>query len=177
MITEVDSLSTKFPQGCKLTIGIKNTSGKSSTCKFVNIKTREEEFLDNLSLSLSLGVKFDSNLTDDDKRYLVNEILIEIRKYVQEIQEQLTDTVVRLNFNTMLDVIKTRVPNIVYFEIYSINNYDANVCQTIFWKKDVMDTTVLAEEYLSVKNYVDEGASDIANQTVVFKPAIDIVVL
>jgi hypothetical protein len=177
MIAGVDSLSAKFPQGCKLTIGIKNTSGRSSTFRFINIKTREEEFLDNLSLSLSLGVKFDSNLTADDKRYLVNEIVIEARKYILEIQESTVETVVRLNFNTMLDVIKTRVPNIVYFEIYSINNYDANVCQTIFWKKDIIDTTVLADEYLSVKNNVDESASDIANQTVVFKPAIDVILL
>jgi hypothetical protein len=77
----------------------------------------------------------------------------------------------------MLDVIKDRVPNISYFEIYSINNYDANTCQTVFWKKDIIETNALADEYLSIKNNVDEAASDISNQTVVFKPAIDISLL
>jgi hypothetical protein len=73
MIDTIKTLAVNFPQGCRLTLGIKNTSGKSSTFKFINIKTKEE-YLDSLSLSISLGVKFDDNVSDDNKKYLVSEI-------------------------------------------------------------------------------------------------------
>jgi hypothetical protein len=177
MINDVDELSQKFPQGCSLIAGIKNTSGKSSTFKFIDTKDKEEKYLDSLNLAISLGVKFDDNVSDDDKKYLVNEIIIEIPKYINEIQSITNDTIIRLNFNTMLDVLKTKVPNIEYFELYTINNYDANSCQTIFWKKDILDSSVLDEEYLSIRNDVDEINSDIPNQEVVFKPAIEITLL
>jgi hypothetical protein len=177
MIDTIKTLAVNFPQGCRLTLGIKNTSGKSSTFKFINIKTKEEEYLDSLSLSISLGVKFDDNVSDDNKKYLVSEINNGIVNYVKNIQESATSLVIRLNFNTMLDVIKSEVPNISYFELYSINSYDANICQTIFYKKELVEDKVITKEYLSIKNNVDEMASDISNQVVVFTPAIDITLL
>jgi hypothetical protein len=177
MIESIKTLSVNFPQGCKLTLGIENTSGKSSTFKFINTKTKEEEYLDSLSLSLSLGVKFADNLFDDDKKYLVNEINNEIINYIKEIQKSTTDIIIRLNFNMMLDAIKGKVPNILYFELYSINSYDANTCQTIFYKKELLDNKLITKEYLSIRNNVDEMASDISNQIVVFTPAIDISLL
>jgi hypothetical protein len=177
MINEVIGLATKFPQGCKLTLGIKNTSGISSTFKFVNIKTKEEEYINNLSLSLSLGVRFKDNILSEDKKYLVQEIIIECRKYIKEIQEESSDKSVRLNFGTMLDYIKSKVPNIIYFEIYNINGYDANICQTIFWEKDIIDDNYKEDEYLSIRSNVDEVVSDISKQIVIFTPAIEVTVL
>jgi hypothetical protein len=181
MITDISSLSSRYPYGCKLTLGIKNTSGESRTFKFINTKTRAEEYLDSLNISLSLGVKFKDNVFDDDKPYLVTQIIDNIQEYVKEIQSTNTEGVIRLNFTTMLDTIKDRVPNILYFELYTVNNYDANICQTIFWKREVEDinntSQNIYDEYLSIKNDVDESKSDIANQMVVFKPAIYISVL
>jgi hypothetical protein len=174
MIDSIKSLASNFPQGCRLAFGINNTSGHSNTFKFLNTKTKEEEYLDNLSLSLSLGVKLDDNVSIEDKKYLVNEIKTEIISYIKDIQKSTADTVIRLNFNMMLDEIKGKVPNIVYFELYSINSYDANICQTVFYKKDLLKNSIAPKEYLSVRNNVDEDASDISNQIVVFTPDIDI---
>jgi hypothetical protein len=181
MITDIASLSSRYPQGCKLTLGIKNTSGESKTFKFINTKTKGEEYLDNLSISLSLGVKFKDNVFDDDKPYLVDQINTEIQEYIKEIQAATSEGIIRINFTTMLDTIKDSVPNILYFELYTINNYDANICQTIFWKKEIEDvnntTQNIFDEYLSIKNDVDEEKSNITNQAVEFKPAIYITIL
>jgi hypothetical protein len=177
MIDEIKALYVRFPKGCRLTFGIMNTSGQSTTFKFVNTKTKEEEYLDNLSLSLSIGVKLDDNLSDDDKRYLVGEIKNEIIAYIRDIQESTSDVTIRLNFNMMLDDIKDKVPNIVYFELYSINSYDANVCQTIFCNKELLRNKVVTKEYLSIRNNVDEAASDTSNQLIVFTPDINIILL
>jgi hypothetical protein len=174
MIDTIKTLSVNFPQGCRLTLGIKNTSGKSSTFKFLNIKTKEEEYLDSLALSISLGVKFEDNVSDDDKKYLISEINNEIINYIKEIQESPSELITRLNFNMMFDAIKNEVPNIVYFELYSINSYDANTCQTIFYKKELLENKAATKEYLSIRNNVDETFSDISKQLVVFTPAIDI---
>jgi hypothetical protein len=181
MIGEIEELFSQFFQGCKLFLGVKNTSGKSSTYKFINLKTKEEEYLDNLSLSLSIGVHFSDSVFDDNKSFLVEEIKKEIIKYIQEIQTASIDGVIRLNFATMFDILKDRVPNIDYFELYSINDYDAHECQTIFWEKEIslMNVTMatIAEEYLSIKNNVDETKSDISNQVVAFTPAIAVAIL
>lgn len=181
MIEEIDELFTQFFQGCKLFLGAKNTSGKSSTYKFINLKTKEEEYLNNLNLSLSIGVHFNDSVFDDNKSFLVEEIKKEIIKYIQEIQKASIDGFIRLNFTTMFDVLKDRVPNIDYFEFYSINGYDAHECQTIFWEKEIslMNVTMatIAEEYLSIKNDVDEVKSDISNQVVAFTPAISVTIL
>jgi hypothetical protein len=181
MIVDIASLTSRYPKGCILCLGIKNTSGPSSTFKFVNTKTKTEEYLDSLGISLSLGVKFKDNVFDDDKSYLVNEILEEIISYVKNIQSTNGEAYVTLNFITMLDTIRDNVPNIAYFELYTINNYDAHICQTIFWKKEIEDIYNISqnifEEYLSIKNDVDEENSDISNQIVAFKPAINITVL
>jgi hypothetical protein len=126
---------------------------------------------------LSLGVKFSENIFDDDKKYLVSEIISEIINYIKDIQESSIDAIIRLNFNMMLDEIKDKVPNILYFELYSINSYDTNTCQTIFYKKELVENKIITKEYLSVKNNVDELSSDISNQVVVFTPAINISVL
>jgi hypothetical protein len=181
MVIAVNSLSNSFPQGCKLTIGIKNTSGVSSTYKFMNTKTKIEEYLNNLSISLSLGVRFNDNVFDDDKPYLVEQIKDEIQSYIKDVQSVEGEGVIRINFNTMLDTIKTIVPNISFFELYTVNQYDANICQTVFWKKEIADANNtkqnITDEYLSIKNDVDELLSDITNQQVVFKPAIEITIL
>jgi hypothetical protein len=181
MIKEISSLSLRYPYGCKLTLGIKNTSGESRTFKFINTKTKAEEYLDSLNITLSLGVKFKDNVFDDDKPYLVDQIITEIQEYIKEIQVTNGEGIIRLNFTTMLDTIKDRVPNILYFELYTVNSYDATACQTIFWKKEIEDinntSQSIFDEYLSIRNDVDEEKSDIANQMVVFKPSIYIVVL
>jgi hypothetical protein len=178
MISTISALSVNYPQGCKLSLGIKNTSGVSSTFKFIDTKTKEELYLDNLALSLSIGVKFNDNIVEENKVYLITMLEKEIQNYIQEVQDNTTDETIRLNFNAMLDSMKTNVPNISYFELYSVNIYDASRCQTIFWKRNSQDKNAyFIDEYLSIKSNVDESLSDIPSQTVVFKSAIDITAL
>jgi hypothetical protein len=178
MIDTISAISYKYPEGCNLFLGIKNTSGISSTFKFIDTKTKDEIFLDNLALSLSIGVKFNENVIDDNKMFLVKEIENQIHIYIDNVQSSNMDEVVRINFNAMLDSMKSNIPNISYFELYSINNYDANRCQTIFWRRGVQSkNTYSPDEYLSIKSDVDESKSDISNQAVVFKPAVDIAII
>jgi hypothetical protein len=181
MIDEISQIAQDFYLGFNFTLGIKNTSGKSGTYKFINLKTKQEEFLDNLSLSLSFGVHFKDSVFDENKVFLVEEIKKEIIRYIQEIQNASIDGYIRLNFTSLCDALKSRVPGIDYFEFYSVNHYSSDECQTIFWKKEISKMSTnslsLAEEYLSVKNNVDELKSDISKQIVAFIPDINIALL
>jgi hypothetical protein len=180
MINDIKTLSSKFPQGCTLSLGIKNTSGKSSTFHFIDAKTKQAVFLNNLDLSFKFGVRFSDSVIKENRKYLLDSIIVEIKKYIQNIQTAAIQgsNEVRLNINEMFETIKANVPNILYFEAYMINNYDAMSCQTIFWDKSLNSLSAdTADEYVSLRSEVDDELSVISEQNIIFKPAVDISIL
>ena len=154
--------------------GVKTTSGKSSTFKFKNISTNEEENLDSLAISINIGVKFDDSITSTNRSFLVSSIGTKIEEYIIDIQNT-TETMIELNVDEMLNAIKDEIPNIKYFEFYGINDYSSKELQTIYCDKSTNNG--LLPEYLSIKNKINEEKSDISNRQIELVPAINITIL
>ena len=173
-MVEISSLSNIFAAGCGLHLGVKTTSGKSSTYYFINPKTKVKTYLDSLTISIYLGVKFDSGITEENQAYLIDNIKTFIAKYVSDKQNvQNSDTSVEINILKMLEECKEEVPNIDYFQFYSLNNYDSTICQTIYYERQ----SESENEYLSVQSTLDESESNLDTQEVVFIPNITIDIL
>lgn len=174
LLNKINSLYTDFPDGCSMFCGVKTTSGKSSTFKFKNISTNEEENLDSLAISINIGVKFDDSITSTNRSFLVSSIGTKIEEYIIDIQNT-TETMIELNVDEMLNAIKDEIPNIKYFEFYGINNYSSKELQTIYCDKSTNNG--LLPEYLSIKNKINEEKSDISNRQIELVPAINITIL
>lgn len=175
LIEKIASMDTIFVDEGNLYLGVKTTSGASTTYYFINKKTNEKEYLDSLAISLKLGVKFDTNITDENSTFLVSTIKSKIVSYVKDVQAESTSTDTEFNIIKMLDNIKNEIPSISYFEYYGLNNYDSTECQTIFHAQESDDS--LNNEYLCIQNTVDEANSDITNNEVMFVPNISIAIL
>ena len=173
-INEISSLSSIFAGGCGLHLGVKTTSGRSSTYYFINPKTKVQTYLDSLTMNIHLGVKFESGITEENQSYLIDNIKTFIAKYISDKQNvQNSDTSVEINILRMLDECKEEVPNIEYFQYYSLNNYDSTICQTIYYERQ----SESENEFLSIQSTLDESESDLDTQEVVFIPNITIDVL
>lgn len=173
-ITKIKTMSTIFPDGCSLNFNTKNTSGSSTTFRFFNKETNVEELLDSLSISIHIGVKFIDSVIDENKTHLVVSIKEKILEYVSNVQNNRSSNKIILSIDEMLNYVKNRVPNIKYFEKYKINNYEFSKCQTIYYDKEM---STRFNEYLSIKNIIDEDNSDIQNRNVTFKPDITVDIL
>ena len=171
LIGKISAMSSIFVDGCSLHLGVKTTSGRSTTFYFQNNKTNEKTYLDSLCISLKLGVKFQSNITSSNAVYLISTIKEEILNYINSIQEDTTTSVIELNIYGMLDSIKENVPGIEYFEYYGLNNYDSTECQTIFYTRTTDNTN---NEYLSIETSINEDTSSIEERMVEFEPNIQI---
>lgn len=177
LIEKISSMSSIFSDGCSLHLGVKTTSGKSNTFYFINPTSDEKVYLNNLCVKLNLGVKFESNITSSNTKYLIENIQDSIEKYIDEIQEQTNSNKITFNVNDMLDSIKADTPGIDYFEYYGLNGYSSSICQTIYCDRTIDNTDSSENEYLSVEAAIDESESAIDEGTVVFKPNIDITIL
>lgn len=175
LITNTSSLASKFPGGCSLYCGVKTTSGASNAFSFLNLVTGETTTLDSLEISIKLGVKFSSSVTDANKTYLVSSIKSKIIAYIANLQTDTSSATLTLSIDKMLNSIKSDVPNIEYFEYYSLNNYDSSILQTINYTK--ANNPAISSEYLSIKNAIDEANSDLSTQSIVFVPDITITIL
>ena len=177
LVEKISSMNSIFADGCSLHLGVKTTSGKSNTFYYIDPITDEKVYLNNLCIKFSLGVKFETNITDSNTKYLIENIQEAIEKYIDKIQEQTNTNKITFNINDMLDSIKTDIPGIDYFEYYKLNEYSSSVCQTIYCDRTVDNTDSSENEYLSVETAIDESESAIEEGTVVFKPNIDITIL
>jgi len=175
LIDKIASMDNIFVDEGNLYLGVKTTSGVSSTYYFYNKKSGEKEFLDSLAISLNLGVKFDSNITSENSQFLISNIKEKIILYIKNIQNKSDSTDVEFNIIKMFDEIKNEIPSIKYFEYYGLNNYDSTECQTIYHDQESDDE--LNNEYLCIQNVVDEANSNISNNDVVFAPNITISIL
>ena len=174
LVRKIAAMSNVFVDGCSLHLGVKTTSGKSTKFYFLNNKTSEKTYLDSLCISLSLGVKFQSNITSSNAVYLISTIKEEILDYINTIQEDTTTNTIELNIYEMLDSIKTSVPGIEYFEYYALNDYDSTECQTIFYTKSSDSSD---NEYLCIETSINEDESSIDERMVEFEPNIQIALL
>lgn len=173
LITRIQAMNTVFAGGCSLHMGLKTTSGYSSTFYFNDPTTGVTTYLDSLALSFDLGIKFDENVSDEDKTYLIESVKDQIVTYVADIQDTTSNTV-EFNVHNMLEAVKENVPNIEHFEFYGLNGYTARQCQTLFYTRQ---NDSLLNEYLSVKTMIDEETLDYNNNVIDFVPAITVTVL
>jgi hypothetical protein len=176
LIANTEKIVGLFIGGGKVTFGVKTTTGRSTTYKYRNLKTGEEDFIDSVALSMYFGVKFVANTMEEDKEYFRGQILAEVIRYIVGLNGA------DLAVFRMFDTLKTKYPAVDHFEFYSINTYDASVCQGIFRVGTTVGTNGEAEsssvdEALSVKYVVDEQASSEATGVVVLLPDITIKVL
>ena len=177
LIEKIGAMSNIFVDGCSLHLGVKTTSGKSSTYYYIDPNTEEKIYLDNLCISLNLGVKFESNITSSNAKYLIENIQDKISEYLDNIQELTNTNKIVFNINDMLDTIKDNIPGIEYFEYYKLNNYSSNVCQTIYCDRSIDATDSSENEHLSIEAAIDEDESSIEDGIVSFKPNINISIL
>lgn len=175
LLDKISAMDTIFVDEGNLYLGVKTTSGKSSTYYFYNNKTGEKEYLDSLAISLKLGVKFDINITDENAVFLISNVKDKIIQYIKDIQANSATTDTEFNIHKMLDSIKDEIPSISYFEYYGLNNYSSSECQTIYHPQESDDE--LNNEYLCVQNTIDEANSNLSNNEVVFVPNITISIL
>lgn len=168
LIEKCATLQQSVIDGIDLTLGFKRTSGKSSMFKIIDKNKTGTTSLDNLALSISLGVAFASTLTAEDKEYNVENIIAKTKEYIYN----LTGNV--FSVSDLIIYLKSAVPSIEYIEFYSINNYDSNSCQSIH--KDTSVETGQGE-VLCVKMDIDEENSDFNKGNITFVPAINIHVL
>lgn len=175
LIDKIASMDSIFVDEGNLYLGVKTTSGPSDTYYFYNKKTGDKEYIDSLAISLKLGVKFDTNITDENSQFLVSNIKNKIVDYVKDIQSNSSSTGTEFNIIKMLDDIKSDIPSISYFEYYGLNNYDSTECQTIYHNQESDDE--MNNEYLCIQNTVDEVNSNVSNNEVMFVPNISITVL
>ena len=71
LIEKISAMDTIFVDEGNLYLGVKTTSGASTTYYFYNKKTGEKEYLDSLAISLNIGVKFDTNITEENTQFLI----------------------------------------------------------------------------------------------------------
>ena len=174
LMDKIKSMNSIFIDTGSLYLGVKKSAGSSNLYYFINPTNNEKVFLDSLSLSFKLGVKFNNEISEENSKYLVNDIKNSIINYINYIQENNDIGNVEFNINKMLEYIKDEVPGIDYFEIYKINNYSPNECQTIYYdsSSDSNET-----EYLSVQKIVDISTSNFTDNLIYFKSDIDINIL
>lgn len=125
LISNARMVQSRLPDGCYANIGLRNTY-KNANYKFFNYRNDEEEFLKNLTLSFSLGVKF-SNRGDIDKEFIKQKIRTSIIDYVTEFNDE------KFSINYLMDIIKEKVDSIDYLEWYKINDYTIEECQMIYY--------------------------------------------
>lgn len=175
LIEKISAMDTIFVDEGNLYLGVKTTSGASTTYYFYNKKTGEKEYLDSLAISLNIGVKFDTNITEENTQFLISNIKDKIIEYIKNIQSDSASTDTEFNVIKMLDSIKNEIPSINYFEYYGLNNYDSTECQTIYHNQESDEE--LNNEYLCIQNTVDEVNSNISNNEVEFVPNITVSIL
>jgi len=167
LIEKMKNLNTRIAGGCTLKLGLYDTIGYSDGYyRFYNQNTENEEYLDSISLSLSIGVKFFGNLIGTDITYLISMIKNEIVQYINDFKITVEKT---LSFNKMLEYIKNKIPNIDYFEIYRVNNYKSGSCQSIYLYLN--NETI--KKKLCIKHIVDETIYTL-EQKIQLIPNIDV---
>lgn len=168
LLSDLQDLNKRMAGGCTLSMGVRTTTG-AGKFKFFNLKTNSIDRLDSMALSFSLGLKPGGNTYGLDLDYLIIAATDEIIKYVNSFKPN--DKV--FSITKMIEEVKKNVPNIAFFEIYSINKYDAGTCQTIFLTDEDLQSRF--DETLCVKYIIDEFKSD--NNTIVYKPDISISII
>lgn len=174
LITKIRTMNDIFVDTGTLYLGVKTSAGPSKAYYFNN-QTGGTIFLDSLSLSFDLGVKFELNIGEDNYPFLIDSIKKSITKYISDVQDTSDLSSITLNLNSMISQIKEDVPGIDYFEIYKVNNYSTKDCQTIHYDSEEINSTI--NEYLSIQKVVDEDISNFETGEIYFKPNIKITVL
>jgi len=169
LIDKIRGLSTIKPDGIKFLTGVFKTSGEGSYY-FKNRKTNLSQKLNNIAISLSIGVKLDNNISTSEE-YIVEEITNSILDYINNLSKE------EFSVQKMLNDIKNKFVVIDYFEFYSLNNYNSDICQTIYY--DSSRSRNIYGEKLTVKYKVDKTIKDSNNNIIemYLKPAIDITIL
>lgn len=154
--------------GIGLTLGLKRNSGPSQLYSVFNKSSELNIPLDNLAISLEMGVKFSDDLSDEDKEYNANLIVEKTKEYIYNHDNDV------FSINDLFIYLKSNISNIVFFEHYYLNNYDSNTCQALY-----KDTSISAvkNESLCVKMDIDDENSDFNEEIFSFKPAITVNIL
>lgn len=162
MISDIKALSTQAPDGARITANITNTAGPGEY-EIYNMSSSSWEAIDNIALSFDIGVKYKETYTEVE-----NEIISStIRDYVNDFNG------ISFSINNIFDEVKAKLPSIEYMILYKINQYPANIVQSIRKKGGEQ----FVKDRLSVKQVVDTIGTNLENKEVKFKPDIIIRVL
>lgn len=164
IINKISSIEN-IVDGVSIRLGVKKTTGRGAY-KFMNLKTKVIETLDDMALSLAISVRPKNVYSIADMDYFLKSIRDTI------ISKVLNNNSLVFSFMKMLEEVKSIVPNIDYFELRKVNNYEPGICQTI-----TADEGSVSDQILGIRYVVDTSSSDISMDTVVLKPAIDIDIL
>lgn len=166
MIINIEAMRSVVLKGIKLNLGIKASAGESSNYYYYDLKDKKHKKLDNLAISLKLGVRFPEEMTQADKDLNKVNIISATQKYMRE---KVTDS---FDLN-LFDYLKQQIPSAKNFAILGINNFDSLTTQNIVKK---LDATSVDDEILCFKFNVDEENSSFVEnkENIIFKPAIEI---
>lgn len=164
LIANIKALSAQAPDGAKITANITNTAGPGDY-QVYNMGIATWQAIDNIALSFDIGVKYDDSSNDNSGN---NEIISNtIRDYINNFSG------ISFSINNIFDEVKTKLPSIEYMILYKINQYPANLVQSIRKK----DGESIVKDRLSVKQVVDTTKTDLDSKQVKFKPDITIRIL
>ena len=169
MLDIISSMKTTVVDGISLILGLKRSSGKSQNYYYYDLESGEYKKLDNIAISLKIGVKFNSELTDNEK--IANKELMKtlIKKYILEkSSENLSIT------DSLFSYLKEEIPSIQSLAHYEMNNFLSS--QTQFITK-ILNADSVDNEILCLKYEVDEYTSDFTEnyEKINLIPAITIV--
>jgi hypothetical protein len=166
LVSDIKSLQRVKPDGATISLGIKNTSGIGEY-EIFNMNTSTWQAIDDISLSFDIGVKYNSDVSDENIQYNNNIIIETIRDYINEFDE------ISFGINTIFELVKEKLPSIEYMIIYKINQYPASEVQSIRKKGG----NSIVSDKLCVKEVIDIDNTDLNNKSVKFKPDITVKII
>ena len=168
MISKIESMRSIVLKGITLSLSVKGCFGSSKNWYYFNKISREYENLDNMAISIKIGVKFNSELVTSDKEFNKTKIITLTEKYIKE------NATTEFSYDGLSTYLKKEIPSIVSLTLFNINNYDSNVTEYLVKK---LEADSIDNEILCLKHDVDDvNSSYIENsENIIFKPAIDIV--
>ena len=146
IIDRSNEIKKNLFDGGKIFMGLNSTSGKSKKFKAYKLTDSVEENLNNIALSFKFRVKYKENTSLDYKEEQIKNAVI---NYINNIGDQ------DISIDKMFDIIKSVVPDIIYINIESINNYKYGEVQTIINDPSITDEVLTVSQKMTTTDTGD----------------------
>lgn len=171
---KINLVKDRLPDNCYATIGFKRTNSYSEKFKFLDNSNSSNTYqnLNNTALSFKLGVKI-TNSEIVDQKIIFDKIKEVIVEYVNSHNSDIFSVEKMIS-----EEIRKKISNINYIELYKINNYTMDQCQTISYQgkadeKNEVLTIKLKSNIEEISDFDKIGWE----KNITFRPDIDIKII